>query len=74
MQKKGKTGVASGRVRLAEQNIAFGYIGQTATALMSFVLRTIFIRHLSEQLLGVILFIRTSSPSCRWRSLESEPR
>ncbi len=43
----------SGRVRLAERNIAFGYVGQAATALMSFVLRTIFIRHLSEELLGV---------------------
>lgn len=42
-----------GRIRLAERNIAFGYIGQVATALMSFVLRTIFIRNLSEQLLGV---------------------
>ena len=42
-----------GRVRLAERNIAFGYVGQAATALMSFVLRTIFIQHLSEQLLGV---------------------
>ncbi len=44
---------ASGRVRLAERNIAFGYAGQAATALMSFALRTIFIRHLSEELLGV---------------------
>ncbi len=44
---------ASGRVRLAERNIAFGYVGQAATALMSFALRTIFIRHLSEELLGV---------------------
>ncbi len=43
----------SGRVRLAERNIAFGYVGQAATALMSFVLRTIFILHLSEELLGV---------------------
>ncbi len=42
-----------GRVRLAERNIAFGYAGQAATAVMSFVLRTIFIRHLSEELLGV---------------------
>ena len=42
-----------GRVRLAGRNIAFGYVGQAATALMSFVLRTIFIMHLSEQLLGV---------------------
>ena len=42
-----------GRVRLAEKNIAFGYIGQVATSLMSFVLRTIFIRNLSESLLGI---------------------
>ncbi len=42
-----------GRVGFAAKNIAFGYIGQAATALMSFVLRTIFIRTLSEQLLGV---------------------
>lgn len=42
-----------GRVRLAEKNIVFGYIGQLATALISFVLRTIFIRNLAEQLLGV---------------------
>ncbi len=42
-----------GRVRLAEKNIIFGYIGQLATALISFVLRTIFIRNLAEQLLGV---------------------
>ncbi|HCW24396.1 MAG TPA: polysaccharide biosynthesis protein [Lachnospiraceae bacterium] len=42
-----------GRVRLAEKNIAFGYIGQAATSLMSFVLRTIFIRNLSESLLGI---------------------
>ena len=50
---KHKKNNAAGRVRLAERNIAFGYLGQAATALMSFVLRTIFIRHLSEQLLGV---------------------
>lgn len=50
---KHKKNNTAGRVRLAERNIAFGYLGQAATALMSFVLRTIFIRHLSEQLLGV---------------------
>ena len=50
---KHKKNNAAGRVRLAERNIAFGYLGQAATALMSVVLRTIFIRHLSEQLLGV---------------------
>ena len=42
-----------GRVKFAEKNIAFGYIGQMATALMSFVLRTIFIAHLSKELLGI---------------------
>lgn len=42
-----------GRVKSATRNIAFGYVGQLATALMSFVLRTIFVRYLSEQLLGV---------------------
>ena len=42
-----------GRVKSATRNIAFGYIGQLATALMSFVLRKIFIMHLSETLLGV---------------------
>ena len=42
-----------GRVKSATRNIAFGYIGQLATALMSFVLRKIFILHLSETLLGV---------------------
>lgn len=42
-----------GRVRNASRNIAFGYLGTIATAVMSFILRTIFIRHLNEQLLGV---------------------
>ncbi len=42
-----------GRVKLAARNIAFGYIGQLATALMSFILRHIFILKLSENLLGV---------------------
>ncbi|MCR5405071.1 MAG: polysaccharide biosynthesis protein [Butyrivibrio sp.] len=42
-----------GRVQSATRNIAFGYVGQIATAVMSFILRTIFIRYLSEQLLGV---------------------
>ncbi len=41
------------RVKSATRNIAFGYVGQMATALMSFVLRTVFIMHLSEQLLGI---------------------
>ncbi|MCR5669728.1 MAG: polysaccharide biosynthesis protein [Butyrivibrio sp.] len=42
-----------GRVTAAKRNIAFGYVGQVATALMSFILRTVFIMHLNEQLLGV---------------------
>ncbi len=42
-----------GRVKSATRNIAFGYVGQLATALMSFILRKIFIMHLSETLLGV---------------------
>ena len=42
-----------GRVRNASRNIAFGYLGTIATAIMSFILRTVFIRYLNEQLLGV---------------------
>ncbi|MBE5859929.1 MAG: polysaccharide biosynthesis protein [Butyrivibrio sp.] len=42
-----------GRVKLAAKNITFGYIGQLATALMSFILRTIFVFKLSDTLLGV---------------------
>ncbi len=42
-----------GRVKSATRNIAFGYVGQVATALMSFILRTVFIMHLNETLLGV---------------------
>ena len=42
-----------GRVKSATRNIAFGYIGTVATALMSFILRTIFIHQLSDVLLGV---------------------
>ncbi len=42
-----------GRVKSATRNIAFGYVGQIATAFMSFILRTVFIMHLSEELLGV---------------------
>lgn len=42
-----------GRVRNASRNIAFGYLGTIATAVMSFILRTVFIRYLNEQLLGV---------------------
>ena len=42
-----------GRVKSAERNILFGYIGQIATAFMAFILRTVFIRYLSRELLGV---------------------
>ncbi|MBO6196236.1 MAG: polysaccharide biosynthesis protein [Butyrivibrio sp.] len=42
-----------GRVKSATRNIAFGYVGQIATALMSFILRTVFIMHLNEDLLGI---------------------
>lgn len=42
-----------GRTKQAARNIAFGYVGQIATAVMSFILRTIFIRHLQEELLGI---------------------
>ncbi|MCR5657449.1 MAG: polysaccharide biosynthesis protein, partial [Butyrivibrio sp.] len=42
-----------GRVKLATKNIAFGYVGQMATALMSFILRHIFILKLTDTLLGV---------------------
>ena len=42
-----------GRTKLAAKNITFGYVGQLATALMSFILRTIFIARLSKNLLGV---------------------
>ena len=41
------------RVKSATRNIAFGYVGQIATALMSFILRTVFIMHLNEDLLGI---------------------
>ena len=41
------------RSKSATRNIAFGYVGQAATALMSFVLRHFFIMHLDETLLGV---------------------
>ncbi|SFC77275.1 lipopolysaccharide biosynthesis protein [Butyrivibrio sp. YAB3001] len=42
-----------GRVKSATKNIAFGYVGQLGTALMSFILRKIFIIYLSETLLGI---------------------
>ncbi len=42
-----------GRTKLAARNIAFAYIGQIATALMAFILRTIFISILGKTLNGV---------------------
>ncbi len=42
-----------GRVKSATRNIMFGYIGQCATMLLSFILRKIFVLYLSETLLGV---------------------
>ena len=42
-----------GRLKAAKRNILFGYIGQIATAVMSFILRTVFILYLSKELLGV---------------------
>ena len=47
-----KTGGTS-RVRAAGINIFFGYAGTVITALLSFVLRKVFILHLSDTLLGV---------------------
>ena len=43
----------SGRKEHAVRNITFGYAGQLITTVMSFVLRTVFIRRLSDTLLGV---------------------
>ncbi|WP_242832037.1 lipopolysaccharide biosynthesis protein [Butyrivibrio sp. VCD2006] len=42
-----------GRVKSATRNIMFGYVGQVATMLMSFVLRKIFILYLADTLLGI---------------------
>ena len=42
-----------GRVKRAAKNIAVGYISNMATAILGFVLRTVFIMHLSDTLLGV---------------------
>ena len=42
-----------GRIQSAKRNIIFGYVGQVVTALMSFLLRSIFILYLSRELLGV---------------------
>lgn len=41
------------RVQSAKKNIAFGYVGQLSTVLLTFVLRTLFTRYLSKELLGV---------------------
>ena len=42
-----------GRVKSATKNILFGYVGTICTALMSFIVRTVFIYKLNETLLGV---------------------
>lgn len=42
-----------GRVKLATRNIAFGYMGNVATGLLGFVLRTVFVAHLGKTLNGV---------------------
>ena len=42
-----------GRVQRAARNIIFGYIGNLATQLLGFVLRTVFIAHLGDTLNGV---------------------
>lgn len=44
---------STSRVRAAGINIFFGYAGTLLTALLSFILRKIFILHLDETLLGV---------------------
>jgi O-antigen/teichoic acid export membrane protein len=42
-----------GRTKMAARNIAFAYVGQIATALMTFILKTIFIHILGDTLNGV---------------------
>ncbi len=42
-----------GRVRHAAKNIAFGYIGNIASMILGFILRSVFIMQLNETLLGV---------------------
>lgn len=42
-----------GRVRSAVRNIAFGQIGNFITQLLGFVLRTVFIAHLGDTLVGI---------------------
>ena len=41
------------RTKSAARNIAFGYVGQLGTAIMSFILRRLFILYLNENLLGI---------------------
>ncbi|WP_026489090.1 lipopolysaccharide biosynthesis protein [Butyrivibrio sp. XBB1001] len=42
-----------GRVQSAKKNIFFGVVGQMSTVLLTFILRTLFTRYLSKELLGV---------------------
>ena len=42
-----------GRLQQTTKNIAFGYIGNIATAVLGFILRTVFIMKLDETLLGI---------------------
>lgn len=42
-----------GRVQSAAKNIAFGQIGNLITQLLGFILRTVFINHLGDTLIGV---------------------
>ena len=42
-----------GRVRHAAKNIAFGYIGNIASMILGFILRSVFIMKLNETLLGI---------------------
>ena len=42
-----------GRVKSAERNIGFGFISNIVTGLLTFVLRTVFINHLGDSLMGV---------------------
>ena len=42
-----------GRVQSAAKNIVFGQIGNLVTQLLGFVLRSVFIAHLGDTLVGV---------------------
>ena len=42
-----------GRVQSATKNIVFGQIGNLVTQLLGFVLRSVFIAHLGDTLVGV---------------------